>query len=110
MLQTPTVMVPIDWKIEMPVLGDQDERFGGCASIEGRYTKVKQIGEGTYGQVGTQVQLQASKNAALGLLHMLGASCMQATCGCLQTERQARCKLCCRYTWQRTTRRASMLL
>jgi hypothetical protein len=66
MLQTPTVMVPIDWKIEMPVLGDQDERFGGCASIEGRYTKVKQIGEGTYGQVGTQNAAAASKSAALG--------------------------------------------
>lgn len=51
MLQTPAVMVPIDWRIEMPVLGDQDDKFGGCASIEGRYTKIKQIGEGTYGQV-----------------------------------------------------------
>lgn len=51
MIQAPTVMVPIDWKIEMPVVANQDETFGGCSSIEGRYTKLKQIGEGTYGQV-----------------------------------------------------------
>lgn len=51
MFQTPTVMVPVDWKIEMPSMGKEDDMFGGCRSIESSYTKVKQIGEGTYGQV-----------------------------------------------------------
>lgn len=52
MFQIPTAMVPVDWKIEMPSMGKEDDMFGGCRSIEGSYTKVKQIGEGTYGQVG----------------------------------------------------------
>lgn len=50
-MATPTVMVPVDWKIEMPEMGARDDMFGGCRSIEGAYTRVKQIGEGTYGQV-----------------------------------------------------------
>ena len=39
------------WKVELPKVGAKDDAFGGCRSIEVSYDKVKQIGEGTYGQV-----------------------------------------------------------
>ena len=39
------------WKVELPKVGAKDDQFGGCRSIEVTYEKVKQIGEGTYGQV-----------------------------------------------------------
>ncbi len=43
--------VPLKWAIEMPSTGASDDQFGGCRGIEGTYTRIKQIGEGTYGQV-----------------------------------------------------------
>ena len=83
MLQTPTVMVPVDWKIEMPVLGDQDERFGGCASIEGRYTKVKQIGEGTYGQVSAVHEYWRATTSVERMVQHEGPACFAyGTCAC----------------------------
>ena len=39
------------WKVELPKVGAKDDAFGGCRSIEVSYEKIKQIGEGTYGQV-----------------------------------------------------------
>ena len=48
---TPGNKVP--WKVELPKVGAKDDQFGGCRSIEVTYEKVKQIGEGTYGQVRT---------------------------------------------------------
>ena len=41
-------------QVELPNISVGDEEFGGCRSIEHTYTKMDQIGEGTYGQVGTQ--------------------------------------------------------
>lgn len=49
--------VPLKWPIEMPSAGGGDDQFGGCRGIEGTYTRIKQIGEGTYGQVGTPARL-----------------------------------------------------
>lgn len=43
--------MPLKWAIEMPSAGGSDDQFGGCRGIEGTYTRIKQIGEGTYGQV-----------------------------------------------------------
>lgn len=39
------------WKVQLPNVGAGDEQFGGCRGVEHCYERVKQIGEGTYGQV-----------------------------------------------------------
>ena len=42
---------PFHWRVELPATSAGDEEWGGCRCVEDSYEKLRQIGEGTYGQV-----------------------------------------------------------
>ena len=42
---------PFHWRVELPATSAGDEDWGGCRCVEDSYEKLRQIGEGTYGQV-----------------------------------------------------------
>lgn len=42
---------PPSWRLELPPSSAGDDAYGGCRCLEDGYTKLRQIGEGTYGQV-----------------------------------------------------------
>lgn len=62
--------VPIKWNIEVPSFGSSDDSFGGCRGIEGTYRKIKQIGEGTYGQVYLAEEIATGDLVALKKIRM----------------------------------------
>lgn len=46
-----TSTTPFHWRVELPATSAGDEEWGGCRCVEDSYEKLRQIGEGTYGQV-----------------------------------------------------------
>ena len=48
---TTTTTTPVHWRVELPATSAGDEEWGGCRCVEDSYEKLRQIGEGTYGQV-----------------------------------------------------------
>lgn len=47
----PPTPPPPSWRLELPASSAGDDAYGGCRCLEDGYTKLRQIGEGTYGQV-----------------------------------------------------------
>ncbi|KAK9904109.1 hypothetical protein WJX75_004762 [Coccomyxa subellipsoidea] len=58
------------WKVQLPNVGAGDEQFGGCRGVEHCYERVKQIGEGTYGQVYLATDNKTNEFVALKKIRM----------------------------------------
>ena len=61
---------PFHWRVELPATSAGDEEWGGCRCVEDSYEKLRQIGEGTYGQVYLARDVRDSSLVALKRVRM----------------------------------------